>query len=50
MWRMRWLVMQHAFGAKRNPYKILIGMPEGKKPQEKIRSRWRIILKWILER
>jgi hypothetical protein len=47
---MRWLGMQHAFGAKRNPYKILMGVSEGKRPLEKIRSTWRIILKGILER
>jgi hypothetical protein len=32
-------------GAKRNPYRILVGKPEGKRPL----GVW-IILKWSLER
>jgi hypothetical protein len=34
-------------GAKRNAYRILVGMPEGKRP---LGRPWWTILKWILER
>jgi hypothetical protein len=37
-------------GAKRNAYRISMGNPEGKRPLEKPRRRWWIILKWVLDR
>jgi hypothetical protein len=38
------------YGAKRNSYNILVGKAEGKRPLERPRHRWRIILKWTLEK
>jgi hypothetical protein len=38
-------------GEKRNAYRILVGMPEGKRPLGRPRRKWGgAILKWILER
>jgi hypothetical protein len=37
-------------GEKRSAYRILVGIPEGKRPLGRLRRRWRIILRWILER
>jgi hypothetical protein len=37
-------------GEIRNVYKILVGKPEGKRPLGRHKSRWSIILKWILEK
>jgi hypothetical protein len=37
-------------GEKRNAYGILVGKPEGKIPLGSPRSRWWIILKWILDK
>jgi len=31
-----------------NAYKMLVGKPEGKRPQERPRHRWRTMLQWIL--
>jgi hypothetical protein len=33
---------------KRNAYRILVGMPEGKRPLGRPRRRLWVILKWIL--
>jgi hypothetical protein len=35
---------------KRNAYRILVGMPEGKRPLGRPRRRGWTILKWFLER
>jgi hypothetical protein len=35
---------------KRNVYRILVGMPEGKRPIGKPRCRWEDNSKWILEK
>jgi hypothetical protein len=43
--RMRWAGHVAPMGEKRNAYRILVGMPEGKRPDQ----GW-TILKWILER
>jgi hypothetical protein len=32
--------MYHAWGEKRNAYTILMGKPEGKRPQGRPRHRW----------
>jgi hypothetical protein len=37
-------------GEKRNVYRILVGMPEGKRPLGRPRHRWEDKLRWILER
>jgi hypothetical protein len=37
-------------GEKRNVYRLLMGIPEGKRPLGRPRRRWVIILEWILER
>jgi hypothetical protein len=37
-------------GEKRGAYRALVGKPEGRRPLERPRRRWRIILKWICER
>jgi hypothetical protein len=31
-----------------NAYRIVVGKPEGKKPQQRPRRKWRILLKCIL--
>jgi hypothetical protein len=36
------------YGARRGAYRILVGKPEGRRPLGRPRSRWGIILKWIL--
>jgi hypothetical protein len=48
--RMRWTEHVERMGEKSNAYRILVGKPEGKRPLGRARRRWRIILKWILER
>jgi hypothetical protein len=35
---------------KRNPYKILVEKPEGKRPLGRSRRRWWIKLKWLVEK
>jgi hypothetical protein len=32
----------------KNAYKVLVVKPEGKRPLERPRRRWEIILEWIL--
>jgi hypothetical protein len=38
--RMRWVGYVARMGEKRNAYRLLMGMPEGKRPFEKPRRRW----------
>jgi hypothetical protein len=38
--RMRWAGYVARMGEKRNAYRILVGMPEGKRPLGKLRRRW----------
>jgi hypothetical protein len=38
--RMRWAEHVARMGEKRNPYKILMGKPEGKRPLGRSRHRW----------
>jgi hypothetical protein len=45
--RMRWAGHVAGRGEKRNAYRILVGKPEGKRPQD---VGGRTILKWILKR
>jgi hypothetical protein len=35
---------------KRKSYKILVGRPEGKRPFERSKRKWRIIIKHILKK
>jgi hypothetical protein len=42
--RMRWAVHVACMEEVRNAYIILVGKPEGKRPLEGPRHRWRIIL------
>jgi hypothetical protein len=36
-------------GKKRGAYRVLVGKPEGRRPIERRRRRWRIVLKWIVK-
>jgi hypothetical protein len=38
------------YGARRGAYRALVGIPEGRRPLERPKRRWRIILRWIFER
>jgi hypothetical protein len=31
-------------------YRVLVGKPEGKRPLERPRRRWRIILRWVFRK
>jgi hypothetical protein len=46
--RMRWAGHVARMGEKRNAYRILVGMPEGKRPQGRLRRKWVDNIKWIL--
>jgi hypothetical protein len=48
--RMRWAGYVARMGEKRNPYRILLGKPEGKRPLGRQDVGGWIILRWILER
>jgi hypothetical protein len=48
--RMRWAWHVARMGDKRNVYRILVGKPEGKRPQGRKRRRWVNNIKLILER
>jgi hypothetical protein len=48
--RMRWAGHVARIGAKRNAYRILVRKPDGKRPLGKPRRRWRIVIKWILQK
>jgi len=34
-------------GERRGLYRVLMGKPEGKRPLERPRRRWEVILRWI---
>jgi hypothetical protein len=42
--------MYHAWGAKRNKYRIFVRKPEGKRPLGRPRIRWEDTIRRILER
>jgi hypothetical protein len=46
--RMRWAVHVVCMGEMRNVYKILVTMPEGKKPLRRPRHRWEDNIKMAL--
>jgi hypothetical protein len=37
-------------GEERVVYRVLVGKPEGKRPLERPRRRWKIILRWIFRK
>jgi hypothetical protein len=47
---MCFIVLLLLVGEKRNGYRILVGSPEGKRPQGRPRHSGRIILRYILEK
>jgi hypothetical protein len=46
--RMRWAGLVACMGKKMNAYGILVGKPEGKRPQGKRRHRWEYNIKMYL--
>jgi hypothetical protein len=38
------------YGEKRGVYRVLVEIPEGKRPLGRPRRRWGIILRWILRK
>jgi hypothetical protein len=46
--RMRWAGHVARMGKKRNAYRLLVGKPEGKRPQGRPRRRWVDNIKYIL--
>jgi hypothetical protein len=38
--RMRWAGHAARMGEKRNAYRLLVGMPEGRRPLGRLRRRW----------
>jgi hypothetical protein len=43
---MRWAGHVAPMGEGRGVYRVLVGWPEGKRPQGRTRLRWGIILRW----
>jgi hypothetical protein len=37
-------------GKRRGAYRVLVGIPDGKRPLGRPRLRWRVILKWIFKK
>jgi hypothetical protein len=48
--RVRWVGHVSRMGKKRNTYRLSMGKTERKRPLERPRQRWWIILRWILEK
>jgi hypothetical protein len=48
--RMRWVGNAARIEEKGSAHRILVGEPEGERPLGSPRRRWRIILKFILEK
>jgi hypothetical protein len=48
--RMTWAGHVACMGKKSNPYRILVGKPEGSNHYEDLGVGGRILLEWILER
>jgi hypothetical protein len=46
---MRWVGHATRKGYKRNAYRVLVGMPEGKRPLERSRCRWEDNIKMNIE-
>jgi len=44
---MRWAEHVARMGERRGLYRVLMGKPEGKRPLERPRRRWEVILRWI---
>ena len=47
---MRWAGHVARMGQGRGVHRVLVGRPEGKRPLERPRRRWRIILRWIFRK
>jgi hypothetical protein len=43
---MRWAGLVARMGDMRGAYSVMVGSPEGQMPLDRLRYRWRIILKW----
>ena len=48
--RMRWAGHVARMVKGRGVYRVLVGRPEGKRPLERPRRRWGIILRWIFKK
>jgi hypothetical protein len=48
--RVRWAGHLARMGEERKVYKVLVGKPEGKRPLERSRRRWKMESEWILGR
>jgi hypothetical protein len=47
--RMRWAGHVARMGEGRGVYRVVLGKPEGKRPLERPRRRWGVILRWIFK-
>jgi hypothetical protein len=47
---LRWEGHVARMGESRGACKVLVGKPEGRRPFERPRHRWAIMLKWVLEK
>jgi hypothetical protein len=47
--RLRWVRHVECMG-ERDACRVLVGKPEGKRPLERYRHRWEIILRWIFRK
>jgi hypothetical protein len=48
--RMKWAGHIARMKEKRNAYRVLVGKPEGRRQQGRLRRRWEDNNKWLLER
>ena len=46
---MRWVGHAARMGERRGVYRVLVGKPEGKRPLERLRSRWEDNIKMYLQ-
>jgi hypothetical protein len=48
--RMRWAGHVARVGESRDEYRVLVGKPETKRPLERLKRTWGIILRWIFRK